>query len=388
MPPHAANTLLGHAFRRYEGAVPCAIQLPDRLMHLYIVGQSGTGKSTLLGNLARQDAAHGHGFCLIDPHGDLALSLHQSLKQPHLYWDVADPACAFGYNPIAPVSPAFRPLIASALIETLKKQWPDAWGARMEHCLRYAVLALLEQPSADLRDIVKLFIWKTFRKQVVEQIKDPQVRFFWQHEFSGMNYQNAADGVAPIANKLGAFLAHPVIREVLCDPKEPLRLRRLMDAGTPLIVNLSKGRLGADVANVFGGLLVSSFMHAAFSRHDLPEHDRKPFFLHIDEFHAFSTNTLASMLSEARKYGLGLTLAHQHIVQTEKAVFWAILGNVGTQIIFRVGAQDAPIFERQLRSPFIIHDLINLPNHRACIQLMIDGRKSQPFTLQTMPPHH
>jgi len=380
----APVTTLGLAFHRYQDPTPFGIRLPDRLLHLYIIGQTGTGKSTLLGNLAKQDAAHGNGFCLIDPHGDLAEQLHHSIETPHLYWDVADPNNPYGYNPLAPVSAQFRPLIASALIDTLKKQWPEAWGARMEHLLRYAVLALLEQPQSDLRDIVKLFVWKTFRKQVTERLTDPQALFFWKHEYEKMNYQNAADGVAPIANKLGAFLAHPVVRQAMCEPEKPLKFRHLMDTGTPLIVNLAKGRLGTDVANVMGGLLVSTIMHAAFSRHGLSKAARRPFFLHVDEFHAFTTNAFASLLSEARKYGLGLTLVHQHIVQADRAVFEAIMGNVGSQIVFRVGAQDAPTLQRQMHT-VAINDLINLPNYRSYVQLMVDGQKTKPFSARMMP---
>jgi len=372
------------AFRRYEDPKAFGIRLPDRLLHMYIIGQTGTGKSTLLGNLAMQDASHGNGFCLIDPHGDLAERLHHSIDTRHIYWDVADPTSPYGYNPLSKVSAQHRPLIASALIDTLKKQWPEAWGARMEHLLRYAVLALLEQPQSDLRDIVKLFVWKTFRKHVTERLTDPQALFFWKHEFEKMNYQNAADGVAPIANKLGAFLAHPVVRKAVCEPTQPLKFRHLMDTGMPLIVNLAKGRLGTDVSNVLGGLLGSTIMHAAFSRHGLPELARKPFFLHIDEFHSFTTTAFASLLSEARKYGLGLTLAHQHIVQTDRAVFEAILGNVGTQIVFRVGAKDAPTFERQLYT-LDTHDLLNLPNYRSYVQLMVDGRKTNTFSASMLP---
>lgn len=277
-------TNLGLAFHRYEDPKLFGIKLRDRLAHVHCVGQTGTGKSTLLGNIAMQDAAQGHGFCLIDPHGDLALKLHQCLNCPHLYWDVADPDSPYGYNPLKPVAAEYRALVASALIDTLKKQWPEAWGARMEHLLRFAVLALLEQPTSDLRDITKLFVWKTFRKNVIAGLTDDQSQFFWKHEYEKMNFQNAADGVAPIANKLGAFLAHPVVRQAMCEPKDPLRFRQLMDTGRPLIVNLAKGRLGTDVSNVLGGLLVSTIMHAAFSRHSLPELARKPFFLHVDEF--------------------------------------------------------------------------------------------------------
>ncbi len=224
------------AYRRYGNPTPFGITLQDRLAHLYLVGQTGTGKSALLLNLAVQDAKKRTGFCLIDPHGDLAEQLHHVLDTPHLYWEVADPASPFGYNPLGTVSAQYRPLVASGLIDTLKKQWPDAWGARMEHMLRFAILALLEQPHSDLRDIMRLFVFKGYRRQVVERVTDPQVQFFWKHEFPALNYQNSADGVSPVANKLGAFLAQPVVRKALCEPQTPLKFRHIMDTGTPLIV--------------------------------------------------------------------------------------------------------------------------------------------------------
>ena len=356
-------------------------------MHLYMIGQTGTGKSTLLSNLARQDAWNGTGFCLVDPHGDLAENLHQNLGCQHLFWDVADPTCSLGYNPLNRVAERFRPLVASGLIETLKKQWPDAWGARMEHLLRHGILALLEQPQADLRDLMKLFVHKGFRRQMTENLSDPQVRFFWKHEFPAMNYQSSADGVSPVANKIGAFLAHPTVRAALCEPRERLRFRSIMDGGSILIVNLAKGRLGSDISNIMGGLITSSIMHAAFTRHDLPEAERRPFFLYVDEFHNLTTKSFAGLLSEARKYGLGLILAHQHLSQTDPDVRDAILGNVGTMIVFRVGAKDAPLFERLL-PPFSARDLQNLSNYKATVWLMHNGERLRPFSASMYPPYH
>jgi hypothetical protein len=203
------KTIIGLAYRRYQNPTPFGVDERSRLSHSYLIGQTGTGKSTLLQNLAWQDARNGTGFCLIDPHGDLAESLHQNIETQHLYWNVADPTCTLGYNPLKRVGEQYRPLVASGLIETLRKQWPDAWGPRMEHLLRHAILALMEQPSADLRDLMNLFVFKGFRRQVTETLTDPQVRFFWKHEFPALNYQTSADGVSPIANKLGAFLASP-----------------------------------------------------------------------------------------------------------------------------------------------------------------------------------
>ena len=380
------TTILGLAFQRYGEPAPFGIGLSDRLLHLYLVGMTGTGKSTLLENMVQQDVTGGRGFCLIDPHGDLAEQVHKSLSVPHHYWDVADPDCPLGYNPLARVSEEYRPLVASGLIEALKKQWPEAWGARMEHLLRHAVLALLEQDQADLRDIMKLFVFKGFRRQVTERIADPQVRAFWKHEFPALNYQTSADGVSPIANKLGAFLAHPTVRTALSEPTKPLRFRALMDGGEILIVNLAKGRLGADVSNVLGGLITASLMNAAFTRHGLPEAERRPFFLYVDEFHNLTTRSFAGLLSEARKYGLGLVLAHQHLSQTDHEVRDAILGNVGSTVVFRVGAGDAPFFERLL-PPFSAHDLQNQPNHRAVVHLMQQGQRLKPFSAKMHPPY-
>jgi type IV secretory pathway TraG/TraD family ATPase VirD4 len=277
------------------------------------------------------------------------------------------------------VSGPFRPLIASGLIDTLKKQWADAWGARMEHLLRYSMLALLEQPKADVRDILKVFFDTAFRKAVVDQITDEQVRQFWQKEFPAMNYKNAADGVAPIANKLGAFLAHPVIRKALCEPDQPLRFRTIMDDQKILIVNLTKGQLGSDTANVLGGMIASGMAHAAFSRHSLPEVERRPFFLYIDEFHAFTTEALAEMLSELRKYGLSLTLANQYFGQVKGEVLDAILGNVGTLIAFRISPLDAPALTRQFDG-VAPRDLAGMPNYRMMVRLMVRGERTRAFT--------
>lgn len=376
-------TTLGLAHYRY-GNFPFGIHLADRLMHVYVIGQTGTGKSTLLYNLARQDARAGLGFCLIDPHGDLAARLTDRLDVPHRHWNVADPACRYGYNPLTHVSAERRPLVASGLIDTLKQQWGDAWGVRMEHLLRYAILALLEQPRADIREIVRLFIDTDFRQEVVGRIREPQVQAFWTREYASLNQRTASESVAPIANKLGAFLAHPTVRRALCEPEEPLRFRRIMDAGEMLIVNLAKGRLGTDIANVTGGMIVAAIMNAAFSRHELPEANRRPFMLYIDEFHSFTTSAMAGMLSETRKYGLGITLAQQHIVQADREVFEAILGNAGTLIVFRIGAQDAPVFQRQLLD-VAVPDLVMQPNHRAFVQLMVNGERRKVFSADMWP---
>lgn len=347
-------------------------------MHMYVIGQTGVGKTTFLKNMVLQDSEAGRGFCFIDPHGDIAEELSASCD---IYWNPADPACPYGYNPLSYVTPEFRPLLASGLIETLKKQWEDAWGVRMEHLLRFALLALLEQPGSSMYDIVPMFLDKRFREQVLNGVKDEHVRMFWQQEYLALNYKTASDGFAPIANKIGAFLAHPLVRKAVCDPVEPLRFRQIMDDGQSLVVNLAKGRLGADMANVLGGLVISSIANAAYSRQSLPQNERCPFFLYVDEFHNFTTGAVADMLSELRKYGLGMILAGQHASQSDPAVLDALLGNVGTVICFRLGASDAPLFAKQLATPEITsHDLIKLPNYEMVMRLMVNGEKTKGFS--------
>ncbi|MAX73267.1 MAG: hypothetical protein CMH66_06285 [Nioella sp.] len=382
--PRNKLTIIGRAHYRY-GDFAFGQRQDDRLMHTYVVGQTGTGKSTLLLMMAIQDIEQRIGFVLVDPHGDLAETLSGKMGDQALLWNVADPACQLGYNPLTRTSPELRPLIASGLIETLKKQWADAWGVRMEHLLRHAILALLDTPQTDLRDIIQIFLDREFRKQVLTHVRDEQVRQFWTAEYPAMNYKNATDGLAPIANKLGAFLAHPIVRKAICEPQRPLRFRQIMDRGQTLIVNMAKGRLGSDITNVLGGLIVSGITHAAFSRHDLSEDERRPFFLYVDEFHSFTTEAVADLLSETRKYKLGVILSQQHTGQNDHPVFASVMGNVGTMICFRIGASDAPLLSTQLGQAEI-RDLVNQPNHRAFVRMMIDGQPSKAFTMTTFPP--
>lgn len=324
----------------------------------------------------------------MDPHGDLAETAADVAGQRAIYWDAADPSSPYGYNPLTYVAAEHRPLIASSIIDALKKQWADAWGPRMEHLLRYALLALLERPDATLNGIMPLFLEKEFRRQIVAGVTDEAVRRFWTNEFPKMNYKTTLDGVAPIANKLGGFLAHPVVRRAICDPQEPLRFRRIMDERQMLLVNLAKGRLGTDTANLLGGLIVSVISAAALSRQAASLSARQPFFLYIDEFHSLTTEAFGDMASSLRKYGLGLVLAHQHASQLGTSVLDAILGNVGTWVVFRVGATDAAILARQLAADTLKpRDLVRLPNQETFMRLMIDGLQGQGFSARTFAPH-
>ena len=376
-------TTLGETIGRGQSRT-FGIYQSDRFFHMFVLGQTGTGKSTLLLNMIRQDMARGSGFCLIDPHGDLAEEIALYLGEDGIYWNVADPDCPYGYNPLSYVAERYRPLVTSGIIEALKMQWSDAWGVRMEHLLRFAVLALLSRPGSSLGDIVPMFTNKTFRKTVLQSVSDPEVLKFWRDEFPTMNYKGAFDGVAPIANKLGAFLTHPVVKQALCDPKVPLRMRAVMDEGRPLVINLSKGRLGNDISSVLGGLILSVLTSAALSREDIPQRQRRPFLVYVDEFGSFTTNVVAGMLSELRKYRVGLVLSGQYLSGIKTSILDAILGNVGSLMIFRVGVADASAMARQL-GQIEPSDLINLPNYRMYCRVMVDGLVSKAFSARSLP---
>lgn len=365
------------------------VKQPDRLSHLYLIGKTGTGKSTLLQALIRQDLFAERGFCLIDPHGDLAERIAADAapanRRDIVYWNVPDPSSPYGYNPLRHVRKDKIPLAASGLLEALKKHWSDAWGVRMEHILRNALYALLETETATFSDILRLISDDRYRKQIATTITNEPVRTFWLKEFPKYSYRYRADGIAPIQNKAGAFLADPVLRRILTEPQQDLHLRRLMDNGGGLIVNLAKGQIGEDSANLLGSLLVSTIGLAAFSRAEIPETARRPFYVYLDEFQTFTTLAVANMIAELRKYGIAFTLAHQYLDQVEHDVRHAILGNAGTIIVFRVGPEDAAFLSKEF-APFQIQDLLSLPNYQIYLKLMIDGMPSKPFSATTLSP--
>jgi hypothetical protein len=364
------------------------IKQGDRLSHLYVIGKTGVGKSTLIETLALQDLAAGRGFALIDPHGDLVERMNASVTEQDrdrvVYLDAPDHQQPYGYNPLRRVRDDKLPLAVSGLIETFRKLWPDAWGVRMEHILRNTLYALLEREGSTLPDILRMYSDETWRKAVVRRIRNETVRRFWQHEFEHYHFRMKADAVAPIQNKLGALLTDPTLYRILVEPKIGLSFRSCMDEGKVVLVNLAKGRLGEESSSLLGGLIVSTLGLAAFSRAERPSGERLPFYLYIDEFQSFTTLMLANMMSELRKYAVGLTLAHQHLHQLEPEIRHAVLGNAGTLISFRVGAEDAGYLAKEFQPTFDVHDLINLPNHRVYLKLMIDGEPSRPFSGETV----
>lgn len=360
-------------------------------MHCYALGKTGTGKTTLLETLARQDIGCGRGLALIDPHGDLVERLASFASECRdadlMYLNAPNASQVFGYNPLKRVHPSAIGLAASGLMEAFKKHWPDAWGVRMEHVLRQSLFALLEYGDADLSDILRLLTDKAFRKVVLTKVANPPVHSFWEKEFEQYSYRYRADAIAPIQNKVGALLADPLMRQILTEPKRILHFRRIMDRRQIVLVNLARGRIGEDSASLLGSLLVTTIGLAAFSRANTPEQDRPDFFLYLDEFQNFTTESVATMISELRKYHVGLVLANQHLSQLTAGVRDAILGNVGTILSFRLGPQDATLLGREFFPRFESIDFMNLPNHHIYLRLMIDGAPSEPFSAKTIMPN-
>lgn len=385
---HAPDAVSYLGFTNHRNLfVPFGIRQPDRLQHIYMIGKTGVGKSSLIATLARQDLKARRGFALIDPHGDLvaeiAAQLSGSERERVVYLNAPDPWMPYGYNPMRRVPASKIPLAVSGLLETLRKLWPDAWGVRMEHVLRNALYALLERNGSTLPDILRLFVDDDFRKEVTKALRNEVVRAFWTDEFENYPVRLRAEACAPIQNKMGALLSDPTLYRILVEPEIDLRFRKLMDDGLVLLVNVSRGKLGSDSAFLLGSLLVSTMGLAAFSRADLAAPARRPFFIYLDEFQNFTTLMLADMLPELRKMGVGFVLAHQYLHQLEPDIRHAVLGNAGTLIAFRVGPEDASLLADEFQPKFDVIDLLNLPNENVYLKLMIDGSPSQAFSAAT-----
>ena len=367
------------------------IRTADRRAHMYIVGKSGTGKSTLLENLMQQDLEHGHGFVLIDPHGDLVkevLRYARLIPQREIrYLDAGDPACPLGLNPLASRPGRMRMLAASGVLEAFKGLWIDSWGPRLEHILRNVLLALVELPDTTFADATRLMEEPTYRRHAAAYLTNPAVRRFWTQEYELYPARLRAEAIAPLQNKLGAFLTSPVLTRILVHPLQQIDLRDVMDKGQVLLVNLAKGRIGSDTAALLGALIVAEIATAGMSRADTPPEQRRDFFVYLDEFQNIGGLALVNMLSELRKFRAGLVLAHQYMAQLDPRVRDAVLGNVGTIISFRVGMTDAEILEKEFYPDFTARDLVSLPNRHIYLRLMIDGQVSKPFSAVTLSPN-
>ena len=365
----------------------------DRSRHVYIIGQTGAGKSGLLELFALSDIFHNQGYAIIDPHGDFAINNMKFIPGSRLndviYFNPADTAYPLGFNPLEVTNPNQKTNISSEVIGVLKRMFGDSWGPRLEYILRYTILALLDRPEATMLDITRMLTDKEFRKETLGYCRDTVVLQFWNVEFASWNDKFVAEAIAPVLNKVGAFTANPIIRNIIGQPKSTFNIRQIMDEGKILIVNLSKGLIGEDNAAILGSFLVTKIQLAAMSRSDIPDvRDRRPFYLYVDEFQNFATDSFATILSEARKYGLNLTVANQYISQMSETVRDAVFGNVGTMISFRVSADDAPILAKQFEPNFESIDLLQMHNRNFAINMVIGGEKTPAFSARSLelPP--
>ncbi len=365
----------------------------DRSRHMYIIGQTGAGKSGTLALLALSDIFHNQGYAIIDPHGDFAIDnmkfIPASRIKDVVYFNPSDTGFPLGFNPLEVIDPNMKSNISSEVIGVLKRMFAESWGPRLEYILRYTILALLDRPETTMLDITRMLTDKKFRKETLTYCKDTVVLQFWTVEFNSWTDKFQAEAIAPILNKVGAFTANPVILNIIGQPKSTFNIRQMMDEGKILIVNLSKGLIGEDNAGILGSFLVTKIQLAAMSRSDIPDiKDRRPFYLYVDEFQNFATDSFATILSEARKYGLNLTVANQNISQMNETVRDAVFGNVGTMITFRVSADDAPILVKQFEPQFESNDLLQMANRNFVINMVIGGEKTPAFSARTLelPP--
>ncbi len=370
------------------------IKNPDRRQHFYIIGKSGTGKTSLLANLALQDIMNGKGLAIVDPHGDFVEEVVEKIPEERakdvIYFNPVDTEYPIGFNVLEVSDIKYKHLIASDLMGIFTKIWANVWSARMEYILNNCVLALIDTPGTTLLGIPRILVDKEYRQAIVANIKDPVVRSFWLHEYEAWRDQFRNEAIVPIQNKVGQFLSTPLIRNIVGQPKSSMNIHDVMNEGKILLVNVSKGRLGEDNSQLLGAMLITKIQLAAMERVRIPEEERQDFYLYVDEFQNFATDSFASILSEARKYRLNLIIANQYIGQlvtdVSTKVRDAIFGNVGTTVMFRVGAADAEFLEKEFEPEFTIQDMVNLPNHNIYLKLMVHGVASRPFSAKTLPP--
>ncbi|MBL7773408.1 MAG: type IV secretion system DNA-binding domain-containing protein [Chitinophagaceae bacterium] len=365
------------------------IKEKDRSGHIYCIGKTGTGKSTLLLNMALGDIIQGRGVAILDPHGDLCLTILDYIPKDRIkdviYLNPSDMGSLIAYNPLYNVKEENRYQVASNIVSVFKKLWSESWGPRLEHILRNAIYSLTFYPHATLLDISPLITDTNFRFQVLHFVENDTLQNFWQKEFNTLSPQQRNEHIAPILNKVGILATHPIIRSIIGNTVTSFEVSKVMDESKILLVNLSKGILGESGTQFLGSLLVTQFQTASLERAKRNIEDRTPFYLYIDEMHSFVTLSFADILSESRKYGLSLFLTHQFLDQLHEDIRKAIFGNVGTLITFRIGTEDAERIEHEFYPTFTKDDLSMLPQYSIYLKLLIDGTISQPFSATTLP---
>jgi len=366
------------------------IKNDDRRRHMYIIGKTGMGKTNLLETMVVSDIRAGKGVGVVDPHGEFAERILDFVPENRLddviYFNPADIDWPIAFNPLERIDIEHRHLVASGIMGVFKKIWPDVWSARMEYILNNSLLSLLEYPSSTLLGIMRMFSDKEYRRKITENLEDPVIKAFWLNEFAKYTQRLETEAVAAIQNKVGQFVSNPLIRNIIGQNHSAFDMRKVMDEGKILIINLAKGKIGEDNSALLGALMITKLQLAAMSRVDTEEKKRRDFYLYVDEFQNFSTESFANILSEARKYRLDLILAHQYIEQLDEKVQAAIFGNVGTLTCFRVGAEDAEFLEKEFLPEFSATDLVNLSKYGVYLKLMIDGVASKPFSAETLEP--
>lgn len=366
------------------------IKPTDRRRHIYVIGKTGMGKSTVLENMIYSDIQAGKGVGVIDPHGDLAESVLNFIPNKRtndvILIDPSDREYAVAFNMLENIDPALNSIVCSGLVGIFKKIYGESWGPRLEHILRNTILALLEYPGTTMLGITRMLSDEDFRRKVVRKVQDPVVKSFWIDEFAKMSDKMRTEAISPIQNKVGQFLSSPVIRNIVGQPKSSVNFRFAMDKGKIVIVNLSKGKIGEDNSALLGAMFITKFQLDAMSRADVPEKERKDFYLYVDEFQNFATDSFATILSEARKYRLNLTMANQYIAQMPEEVRDAVFGNVGTIFSFQVGFDDAEYISQQFGEQVLPPDLVSLSKYSAYMRLLIDGMPTNTFSLDTLPP--
>jgi len=366
------------------------VKIDDRRRHMYVIGKTGMGKTTLLENMAIADIQAGRGIAIVDPHGQFADKMLDFVPPERIndviYFNPADYDYPIAFNIFERVDQQYKHLIADGLVGVFKKIWADSWGPRLEYILRNSILALLDYPSSTLLGVTRMLVDKSYRKKVVQKIQDPVVRSFWVNEYANYSENFRNEAISPIQNKVGQFLSSSLIRNIIGQPQSAINLREIMDNGKILLMNIAKGKVGEENSALLGAMMITKIQMAAMSRANIAEEERRDFYLYIDEFQNFSTESFANILSEARKYRLNLIMAHQYITQMEETVRDAVFGNVGTIICFRVGAMDAEFLEPEFQPIFTQLDLVNLTKFEIYLKLMIDGVASNAFSAATLPP--